>query len=159
MPLANEHITVPGPWSHILRASSEIFAASGVKKESKERWVEDLVALEVKQKDGAAVMWLGILVCKTLGELLIGSFPRGLPAFPHVPTTFQELCQPRARELCQIPPKRTRAMDVLAADNIVSQPLQSRFFLSLHPVRVVVITSYKYSVCSSSILMSPNSKR
>jgi len=70
MPLANEHITVPGPWSQISRASSETFAASGVKKESKERWVEDL---EVKQKDGAAVMWLGILVCKILGKLLIGS--------------------------------------------------------------------------------------
>ena len=100
MPLANEHITVPGPWPQISRASSEIFAASGVKKESKERWVEDFVALEVKQKDGAAVMWLGILVCKILGKLLIGSFPRGLPAFPHVPNHLSRaLPAPRSRAL------------------------------------------------------------
>jgi hypothetical protein len=102
-----------------------------------------------RREDQAAALWLDILVCKIRGMPVIGSIHGGLPAFPLTPTTFHvltQLYQPRARELCQIPPKRPRAMERCAADNIVYQPLQSRFFLSLHVARVVVITSYKYSL-------------
>lgn len=68
-------------------ASSDTFPECEVKNESKERWVEDFLALEVKQKDQAAVMWLDILAWKILGKLVIGFllFPMSQPPFMSLP--------------------------------------------------------------------------
>lgn len=102
-----------------------------------------------RREDQAAALWLDILVCKICGMPVIGSIIADFLLFPlsQPPSMFSHsFYQPRARELCQIPPKRSRAMERCAADNIVYQPLQSRFFLSLHAARVIVITSYKYSL-------------